>query len=99
MTRDLSDLGIGHAFAPGKAPGVVHGDSFFERVLFWMQSLDRTEMLSLCAIAAALVGIAAFMLLRPPAPNRRAPNALDDKATRQDKAEIAAAVRRMRKSL
>ncbi|MEM9764168.1 MAG: hypothetical protein AAF968_16945 [Pseudomonadota bacterium] len=100
MARELSDLGIGHAFAPGQAPGVVHGDGFFEKILFWMQSLDRIELLSLIGILVVVIVISGFMLLRPP-PSMHTPvrNTLDDRATRQDKAEIAAAVRRMRQKL
>ncbi|MEM6356196.1 MAG: hypothetical protein AAF844_11030 [Pseudomonadota bacterium] len=100
MARGLSDLGVDHAFAPGRDPSIAQGDGFFAQVVWWVGTLDQTELYSLLAILAILIVFCAFTLFRPPASARRpAPSALDDRPDMKDRAEIAAAVRKMRESL
>ncbi|MEM7500291.1 MAG: hypothetical protein AAF371_20205 [Pseudomonadota bacterium] len=100
MAGGLSDMGVGHAYAPGRGPDAMVGESFFDRTLFWVRSLDQTETLAFVAIALIILSFAAFSVIRMPARSRQSfSSARDERPDLKDRAEIAAAVKRMRDGL
>ncbi|MEM6944034.1 MAG: hypothetical protein AAF416_08510 [Pseudomonadota bacterium] len=100
MADSLSDLGTGHAYAPGYGPTGAHGDTFFGHVLRHFATMPGDEVIAFAAIVLVLVCFAVFAFFRLPARSGSGrPSREEEKPNLRDRAEIAAALRRMRENM